>query len=220
MVDRAALTEGWVWHPRDLLGVPTQDHLSRPLPGLERTPGLPGHSGGTLRTLRGATTPRPTRSVHRRHLQRCKKGGADVGPTKKGKGTKIMIMVDASGVPLAVHTCSASPAEVTLVQDTLDASFGMDFPNRLIGDKAYDSDGLDAELAGLGIEMIAPNRRNRRKTQDGRPLRRYRRRWKVERTIAWLQSFRRVRTRDEVKAQNFLGMVQLACIVILLRLIS
>lgn len=131
-----------------------------------------------------------------------------------------MIMVDASGVPLAVHTCSASPAEVRLVQDTLDASFGMDFPKRLIGDKAYDSDGLDAELAAVGVEMIAPNRRNRRKTQDGRPLRRYKRRWKVERTIAWLQSFRRVRTRDEVKAQNFLGMVQLACIVILLRLIS
>ncbi|GGB85487.1 transposase [Deinococcus soli (ex Cha et al. 2016)] len=131
-----------------------------------------------------------------------------------------MIMVDASGMPLAVHTCSARPAEVTLVQDTLDASFGMLFPERLIGDKAYDSDGLDAELATLGIEMIAPNRRNRRKTQDGRPLRRYRRRWKAERTIAWLQSFRRVRTRDEVKADNFLGMVQLACIIILLRAIS
>lgn len=129
-------------------------------------------------------------------------------------------MVDASGTPLAVHTSSASPAEVKLVQDTLDASFGMDFPRRLIGDKAYDSDGLDAELRALGIEMIAPNRRNRTKTQDGRPLRRYRRRWKVERTIAWLQSFRRIRTRDEVKAQNFLGMVQLACIIILLRLVS
>ena len=131
-----------------------------------------------------------------------------------------MIMVDASGMPLAVHTCSACPAEVTLVQDTLDASFGMLFPERLIGDKAYDSDGLDAELAALGIKMIAPNRRNRRKTQDGRPRRRFKRRWKVERTIAWLQSFRRVRTRDEVKADNFLGMVQLACIVILLRAIS
>lgn len=75
-----------------------------------------------------------------------------------------MIMVDASGVPLAVHTCSASPTEVTFVQDTLDASFGMDFPNRLVGDKTYDSDGLDAELADPGIEMIAPNRRNRWKT--------------------------------------------------------
>lgn len=130
-----------------------------------------------------------------------------------------MVIVDASGVPLAIHTTSASPAEVRLVHDTLDASFGLDFPKRLIGDKAYDSDGLDAELAAVGVEMIAPNRRNRRKTQDGRPLRRYKRRWKVERTIAWLQSFRRIRTRDEVKAQNFLGFVQLGCIVILLRMV-
>uniref|UniRef100_UPI0012F72101 transposase n=1 Tax=Deinococcus apachensis TaxID=309886 RepID=UPI0012F72101 len=96
--------------------------------------------------------------------------------------------------------------------------FGLDCPRRLIGDKAYDSDPLDAELAALGVEMIAPNRKNRKqKTQDGRPLRRYKRRWKVERTIAWLQSFRRVRTRDERKAQNFLGFVQLTCILILLR---
>ena len=132
-----------------------------------------------------------------------------------------MIIVDATGVPVAVHTSSASPAEVTLVHDTLDASFGLDFPKRLIGDKAYDSDPLDAELAAVGVEMIAPNRKNRKhKTQDGRPLRRYKRRWKVERTIAWLQSFRRVRTRDERKAQNFLGFVHLACILILLRRIS
>ena len=131
-----------------------------------------------------------------------------------------MIMVDASGIPLAVHACSARPAEVTLVHDTLEASFGLDFPKRLIGDKAYDSDGLDEDMRHLGIEMIAPNRRNRRKTQDGRPSRRYKRRRKVERTIAWLQSFRRVRTRDEVKSLNFLGMVQLSCIIILLRIIS
>ncbi|MFB9992816.1 IS5 family transposase [Deinococcus oregonensis] len=151
----------------------------------------------------------------------AKKGAQTFGPTKKGKGTKIMLMVDASGLPLAVHTDSASPGEVTLVHDTLEASFGLDFPERLIGDKAYDSDPLDAELATLGIEMIAPNRKNRKhKTQDGRPLRHDKRRWKVERTIAWLQSFRRVRTRDERKAQNFLGFVQLACMFILLRQIS
>jgi hypothetical protein len=56
---------------------------------------------------------------------------------------------------------------------------------RLIGDKAYDSDGLDKTLEEeYGIEMISPNRANRGKTQDGRPLRRYKRRWKVERIFA------------------------------------
>ena len=147
------------------------------------------------------------------------KKGQRSRPHQERESSKIIIMVDGSGLPLAVHTCSARPAEVTLVHNTLDASFGLDFPKRLISDEAYDSDGLDEGMRHLGIEMIAPNRRNRKKTQDGRPLRRYKQHWKVERTIAWLQSFRWVRTRDEVKSLNFLGIVQPACI-ILLRLIS
>jgi len=70
----------------------------------------------------------------------------------------------------------------------------------------------------LGIEMIAPNRANRRtKSQDGRPLRRYRRRWKIERLMAWLHNFRRIVSRWEVKVENYLGFVQLGCIRILLR---
>lgn len=61
------------------------------------------------------------------------------------------------------------------------------FPERVIGDKAYDSDRLADELAEDGVELIAPHRKSRRPenvTHDGRPLRRYKRRWKVERTIA------------------------------------
>jgi len=140
-----------------------------------------------------------------------------VGKTKRGKGTKIMAITDASGLPIAVHVASASPHEVTLVHDTLENAFGFDLPQRLIGDRAYDSDVLDAELAFLGIEMIAPNRRNRSKTQDGRPLRRYKRRWRVERLFAWLQNFRRLVIRWEWRAENFLGMVQLGLLVLLLR---
>lgn len=89
----------------------------------------------------------------------------------------------------------------------------------MIGDKAYDSDPLDARLAEQGVELIAPHRSNRQKheTQDGRPLRRYKKRWKVERLFAWLQNFRRIPIRYEYHAANFLGFVQLACMVILLR---
>ena len=91
-------------------------------------------------------------------------------------------------------------------------------PVRLIDDKAYDSDKLDAKLAlDWGIEMIAPNRKRRSTTQDGRPLRRYVRRWKVERLFAWRQNFRRITVRYELYAENFLAMVQLGCILILLR---
>ena len=93
-----------------------------------------------------------------------------------------------------------------------------ELPQRMLGDGAYDSDPLDARLTKRGIEMIAPNRSNRRvRTQDGRAFRRYRRRWKVERVNAWLQNFRRIVTRWEYKAQNYRAFVQLACICILLR---
>jgi transposase len=66
-------------------------------------------------------------------------------------------------------------------------------PRNLIGDNAYDSDKLDKGLSCHGIELIAPHRSyNKSRTQDLRPLRRYRRRWKVERLFAWLQNFRRL----------------------------
>ena len=107
----------------------------------------------------------------------------------------------------------------TLVAPTLDSRFVDELPQRLIGDRAYDADPLDAELAKLGVEMIAPHRRNRKrpKTQDGRPLRRYKRRWKIERLFAWLGNFRRLVVRYERHALNYLGFVQLGCILILLR---
>jgi len=97
-----------------------------------------------------------------------------------------MALADASGLPLAVHAASASPHEVTLVEATLAASCAGEEPERLIGDRAYDSDPLDGALEERGIEMIAPHRRNRkkRKTQDGRKLRRFKRRWKIERLFA------------------------------------
>ena len=123
-----------------------------------------------------------------------------MGKTKRGKGSKIMAVADRAGLPLAVSIASASPHEVTLVDATLDQLFTAAAPER-------------------GIELIAPHRANRRRppTQDGRPLRRYRRRWCVERLLAWLQHFRRLVTRYEYHAANFLAFVQLGCIVILLR---
>ena len=106
-----------------------------------------------------------------------------------------------------------------LVTATLDDRIVADVPDRLIGDKAYDSDRLDAQLLQeYGTEMIAPNRQNRKvATQDGRPLRRYVRRWKVERLFAWLFNFRRLVVRYEYHAENFQGFVHLAAAVILLR---
>jgi transposase len=130
-----------------------------------------------------------------------------------------MAVADRFGLPLAVHTSSASPHEVKLVGETVCQRFTDERPEKMIGDKAYDSDPLDAELAKFDIEMIAPHKANRKKaqTQDGRKLRRYKRRWKIERLFAWLQNFRRIVVRYEYHSDNYLGFVHLACIVILLR---
>jgi transposase len=147
------------------------------------------------------------------------KRGRLVGKTKRGKGTKIMGIADRHGLPLALRAESASPAEVKLVQATLEARLVAEVPERLIGDKAYDSDRLDEQLMQeYGTELIAPNKVNRRvPTQDGRPLRRYVRRWKIERLFAWLFNFRRLVVRYEYHAENFQGLVHLAAAVILLR---
>ena len=130
-----------------------------------------------------------------------------------------MAVADRFGLPVAILAESASPHEVRLVEKTVCERFTDERPEKLIGDKAYDSDPLDEQLKKLGIEMIAPHKANRKraKTQDGRKLRRYKRRWKVERLFAWIGNFRRIVVRYEYHADNYLGFVQLACMVILLR---
>jgi transposase len=129
-----------------------------------------------------------------------------------------MAVADRNGLPVSVCVESATPHEVTLATSTLLQMVVPDAPRNLIGDNAYDSDRLDEELSFYGIQLIAPHRRNRKnRTQDGRRLKRYRRRWKIERLFAWLQNFRRVVVRYERHAENFLGMLHLASSLILLR---
>jgi transposase len=132
-----------------------------------------------------------------------------------------MAVADRNGLPVAIGIGSGQRNEQKLVVETLKESFVEELPGKLIGDRAYDSDPLDAELKAMGVEMIAPHHpRRRRKTQDGRKLRCYRRRWHVERLFAWLMRSRRLVTRYERSADNFLGFVQLACIRILVRRLS
>ena len=142
-----------------------------------------------------------------------------MGKTKRGKGTKLMAVADGAGFPLAISVGSASPHEVKLVEDTLDKRFTQELPERLIGDRAYDSDPLDERLRQQGVEMIAPHKSNRKKpaTQDGRVLRRYKRRWKIERLFAWLQNFRKIQVRHDRSLNNYLAFVLLGCLIIFLR---
>ena len=130
-----------------------------------------------------------------------------------------MLLVDGAGLPLAVDVDSASPAEVRLIEPLLDQAVTEYLPKRLIYDRAADSDALRERLATRDIELICPHRKGRVRpaTQDGRPLRRYRKRWIIERTISWLQSFRRLVTRYEFYAFLFHSFAKLACLMIVLR---
>jgi transposase len=129
-----------------------------------------------------------------------------------------MAVADRNRLPVSICVESATPHEVKLAPPTLVQMVIPEAPRNLIGDNAYDSDKLDEELSRYGIELIAPHRSNRKnRTQDLRRLRRYRRRWKVERLFAWLQNFRRLVVRYERFAENLLGMLHLACCLILLR---
>jgi transposase len=121
---------------------------------------------------------------------------------------------------VAVLVASASPHEAKLVGPTIEQRFLAQTPERLMGDRAYDSDPLDGQIReSFGVQLVVPHNSTRSKapTQDGCVLRRYRRRGKIERLFAWLHNSRRVVIRWEYYPENFLVMVQLACEIILLR---
>ena len=151
----------------------------------------------------------------------AQRGGQCVGRCRSGRATKIMVVADAAGLPMAVTIADGSRHDVRLVEQTLDAAVTRFLSPLLIGDKAFDSRPLAESLwKDRQVTLIAPKRggvRASRRSQDPRRMRRYRRRWKVERLIAWLKQFRRVLTRWESKAANFLGFLHLACSLILLR---
>jgi len=141
-----------------------------------------------------------------------------VGPTRRGKGTKWMVVVDGQGVPLGKQLASASPHETKLIEATLDRSFAPEKVQRLIYDRAADSNALRQQLADRGIDLIAPeNPRRKQRVQDRRKLRRYRRRWKMERTFAWIGNYRRLVVRYETKLHVYSAFFHIACIMIVLR---
>lgn len=111
--------------------------------------------------------------VYRCILHGSEKRGLAVGPTKHGKGTKILAICTDHSLPLAVDIQGASPHERQLVEKALGQSFLDELTERLIGDAAYDSDPLDRYLLKTyDIELIAPHKSNRKRlTQYGRPFR-------------------------------------------------
>ena len=125
-----------------------------------------------------------------------------------------MIMVDRDGTPLSVFTLNANEAEVNAIETLVESSVTGDKPARLLYDKAADADWLRKRLASRDIELVCPHRKNRKQPalQDGRSLRRFKRRYRVERSISWLQNFRRLVSRYEWYAELFEGFAVLGCL--------
>jgi transposase len=162
-----------------------------------------------------------------RYLHHCQKGGSAVGKTRRGKGTECMVVVDGNGIPIGAQLASAQLAECRLAESTIAQvkvpRKGRGRPrshlNRVIADRGYDSDALRMRFHKRHTELIVPYRKNvrNRRFEDKRKLRRYRRRWKIERTNAWLQNFRRIQVRFDRILTVFQGFFHCACIIIALR---
>ena len=160
----------------------------------------------------------------------AKKGGDKVGLTKKGKGTKWMLVIDGNGLPLGFHLDSATAAEVKLAERTLDTicvprprGRPKQRPKKLVADRGYDSRDFRCALRRRGIQMCIPAKRRPAKWRPkrGRPVvarkEEYRQRFKVERSFAWLGNFRRLLIRWEHRSSVYQGFFTVAVLLICLR---
>ena len=208
--------------------IPTSLDVLATTARLGRAGRLVKHLAGVSERVERAPAIEVERVISGRQFRSGEKRGCGVGKTKRGKGTKWMVVVDGRGLPLGNYLHSASPAEVRLAETTLaairvarshHAGRPRQKPLRVIADKAYDSDPLRKRLQRRGIELICPHKKNRVRaaTQDGRALRRYRRRWIVERTNAWLGNFRRLVVRYDRSLTIYGAFFHIACFMIVLR---
>src|SRR2546425_1690367 len=144
-------------------------------------------------------------------------------PTDRAKdGVKRSLLTDGAGVPIGLAVDGANRNDFKLARETLE-SIPVDrpgpddgAPHGLCLDKGYDYDevrelaqefGYTAHIRSRGEEAQALKRDARRKA----------RRWGVERTHSWLNRFRRILIRWEKKAENYLGLLHLACAIITYR---
>ena len=130
-----------------------------------------------------------------------------------------MLLVDGAGTPVSTCTTAANTSEVHAIETLVDVRHIEQTPRHLLYDQAADCDWLRESLARRDVALVCPHRRNRKKpaTQDGRSLRRYKRRYRVERSISWLHNFRRLITRWEYHPELFEGFVCLACMYTVLK---
>jgi len=129
-----------------------------------------------------------------------------VGRSRGGRNTKIHALADAKGRLLAIlltggeaHDCPIAERLIRRVKPA----------KRMLGDKAYDSAELREELDERGTKPVIPNRCNR-KQPFSFSKRLYRLRWRIENAFNRLKDFRRIATRYDRLALNYLASVCLA----------
>jgi IS5 family transposase len=133
---------------------------------------------------------------------------------------KLEVVVDHSGLPLGLKVAAANVSEQQLLMPALD-DVPVEVPpgTPVVADKGHDSDLLRQQVQQAGYTPIIPHRKNRVKPSrnDGRRLRRYRHRWLVERTNAWLHSYRGLAVRWSYYTFMYVGLAYLAFIHIALQ---
>lgn len=136
-----------------------------------------------------------------------------MGNTKVGKGMKLQVVVDASGLPLGMEVAGANVSEQELLMPALeDVPVEVPLGTPVIADKGHDSDALRDKIEDAGFVPVIPHRRNRVKPSrnDGRRMRRYRHRWLIERTNAWLHCYRGLAVRWAHYTFMYVGLVYLS----------
>lgn len=127
--------------------------------------------------------------------------------------------VERHGIPVGVLTGPANVGEPDLggrVLESIPPEVELPDDVPVVADRGFDSDGLRDDLTESGFHLLAPHRKNRKKPprNDGRRMRRYKRRYVVERTFGWLHSYRRLIVRHEYYSFIYDGFMHLACALI------
>jgi putative transposase len=133
-----------------------------------------------------------------------------LGRSRGGFSTKIHVAVNGLGLPVELILTPGQQADVTQAEALLNDHR----PEAVMADKAYDSDSFIDAVKATGAQVVIPPKANRIEQRDfDRHL--YRERNLIERFMNRIKQYRRVATRYDKKAQNFLAFVQVAAIMLL-----
>ena len=130
---------------------------------------------------------------------------------------KLEVVVDGQGLPLGTVVAPAHVAETNLAEPVLeDVPIPLPQNVPVLADKGYDCDPLRDRLSRRGVRLLSPHRKGRQQASrnDGRRMKRYRRRFIIERTNAWLHCFRRLAHRWEYYTFMYVGFVRIACVLL------